>query len=112
MELVWNLFKVQSGEGGKVCLFVALSACLQVGVAIGMSAADSVFLVHVGSGSLPYIYVMMPVVMLVYTSIYSFLMSRIGIDRVFDLTLALVVAGGVTLYFLLQIQHVVVYYLV
>jgi hypothetical protein len=111
-ELIQRLFKVQSGEGNKVFLFAVLSGFLQVGVAIGMSAADSLFLVYVGSGKLPYIYVVMPFVMLVYTSITSYLTSRYGVDRVFDLTLALVGVGSVGLTMLLQYQHAAVYYLV
>jgi len=111
-DLMRRLLKVQKGEEAKVFLFVLLSALLQAGLAVGMSAADSLFLVKVGAGQLPYVFLIMPCMMLVYISIYSYLMGRYGIDRVFDFTLVLVTAGGIGLYFLLQVSHPAVYYVV
>jgi hypothetical protein len=58
-DLLRRLLKVQKGEEAKVFLFVLLSALLQAGLAVGMSAADSLFLVRVGAGQLPYVFLIM-----------------------------------------------------
>jgi ATP/ADP translocase len=92
--LLQNIFKIRDQELGKVVKFTLLGAILQAGLAIGISTADALFVVEVGSENLPIIYIILPFVMLVYTPIYSYLIGRYGIDRVFDLTLLLLVIGG------------------
>jgi len=71
---------------------------LQAGLALGTAAADSLFLVNVGADKLPHIYLLTPVVMMFYIPAYSFLQGRWGIERVFDLTLAILVVGGLGLW--------------
>jgi len=97
IESVRRLFRVQQGEGPKVVQFCLLSALLQAGLAIGVSASDALFLTRVGADRLPVIFLLTPLVMLVYIPAYSYLISRWGIDRVLDLTLGLLVVGGVSL---------------
>jgi hypothetical protein len=89
-----RLFRVLPGEGTKLLPFALLAALLQGGVAVGMTAADSLFLTHLGAEKLPVIYLGMPLIMVLYAPVYSILVAKLGVDRLFDLTLALLVVGG------------------
>jgi len=98
-RIVQYLFKIQPGEGRRVILFSLLGAMLTGGLAVGMSAVDALFLSEAGPQLLPVIYLLTPVVMLLYIPVFSFVLARVGIDRVFDMTLALLAAGGLALYY-------------
>ncbi|PTY03843.1 hypothetical protein DB347_21705 [Opitutaceae bacterium EW11] len=88
------LFRILPDEGGKLLYLSVFAGLLQAGVAVGMTAADSLFLTHLGPGKLPVIYLFMPVVTVLYAPVYSFLLARFGMDRLVYLTLATLVAGG------------------
>ncbi|OQY29738.1 MAG: hypothetical protein B6244_02815 [Candidatus Cloacimonetes bacterium 4572_55] len=103
-EIFRKVFKIHKGEEVKVLLFVILGALIQAGVAIGLSLTDTLFLIRVGPEKLPIIYLIMPFMMLVYTPINNYMVSRYGIYRVFLAILALLVIGGGTLYFFVAIQ--------
>jgi hypothetical protein len=90
-----RFIRLQPGEGGRVALFALLGALVQCGLAIGMSTADSLFLAHIGIARLPVIYLLTPVVMLIYIPVHSLLISRLGIGRVFQVTMGTLTAGGV-----------------
>lgn len=98
MKKTLSLLKIHPGEGSKVLRFALLGAALQAGLAIGISCADSLFLTQVGPDKLPFIYMMTPVIMLGCVPIFAYLMGRLGIDRLFDITLGILIAGGITLY--------------
>lgn len=89
-----SLFQVLPDEGAKVLVFALLAGLLQAGVAIGMVAADSLFLAGLGIEMLPLVFIFMPVVMLIYAPLYSLLVSRLGVRPLFQVTLALLVVGG------------------
>lgn len=90
-----RVFKVEPGEWPKLLQFALFGLLLQTGMGVGFSAGDAAFLSHVGSDKLPIIFVLTPFVMLVYTGIFSYLTVRFSMDHVVDLTLAMLVAGGV-----------------
>jgi len=94
-----QLFRVEPGEGLKITQFALLGLLLQTGLAFGMAGADTLFLVHAGPEKLPYIYLLTPVMMLIYIPAYSALLSRWGLDRVMDCTLGVLIAGGAALWF-------------
>ena len=89
-----SLFQVLPDEGGKVGYFALLAGLLQAGVAIGMVAADSLFLSGMGIEMLPLVFIFMPLVMAVYAPIYSLLIAKLGTRALFKLTLTLLVIGG------------------
>ncbi len=93
-----SLLKIHEGEGSKVLWFTLIGGLLQAGVAIGVSAADSLFLIHLGAAKLPYVYCIMPVLMAVVVPFYSYLLERHGVDKLVDTTLFALVLGGVALY--------------
>ena len=95
-----KLFRLAPGEGYRIGRFALLGLLIQAGLAFGTSAADALFLVKVGADKLPHIYILTPVMMLCYIPAYSALLSRWGIDRVFDATLGVLVACGVALWLL------------
>ncbi len=97
-DAMLRAFKIQPGEGWRVFQFALLGAVMQSGVAVGMSTADALFLSHVGIDRLPYIYLLTPVLMMLYVPTYSYLLGRYGIDRVFEITLGLVIVGGIGFY--------------
>jgi hypothetical protein len=99
-RLTQQLFHVAPGERWSIARFALLGLLIQAGLAFGTSAADSLFLVRVGAEKLSHIYILTPVLMLFYIPAYSALLARWGLDRVFDCTLALLVAGGLTLWLL------------
>ncbi|MEM8988103.1 MAG: MFS transporter, partial [Pseudomonadota bacterium] len=68
---------------------------------IGFSAGDAAFFSNVGAAQLPIIFLLTPLVMLVYTAAYSFFLMRSSIDRVVDLALTGLAIGGVALWALL-----------
>lgn len=94
-----RLFQVLPDEGSKVLWFALLAGLLQAGVAIGMVAADSVFLSQLGIEKLPLVFIFMPLVMAVYAPIYSVLIAKLGTRALFRLTLTVIVVGGLLIGF-------------
>jgi ATP/ADP translocase/HEAT repeat protein len=94
---VWlrQFLRLQPGESRPLLYFALLGALLQGGLAIGISTADSLFLARVGVARLPVIYLLTPLVMLAYIPVYSLLITRLGIERVLQLTLAILTGGGI-----------------
>ncbi len=101
--LLTRWFRLEPGELGRVVAFMVLGGLLQAGLAIGHSAADSLFLTRVGASRLPIIYVAMPILMSLYIPAYTFLLGRYGVNRVFDFTLGLLALGGVGCYLALNL---------
>ena len=64
-------------------------------------AGDAAFLSHVGASGLSTIFLSLPAVMLVYTPIFALLLGRLGVGRLVEITLWLLVAGGAAFAFLL-----------
>jgi Cyclic nucleotide-binding domain len=91
---VLRILKIHEGEGQKVLQLAVIGALLQAGVAIGMSAADSLFLTRLGAEKLPIIYFIMPLFMTVVVPVYSYLVERHGVDRMMDTTLFALASGG------------------
>ena len=100
-DLLQNVLRLEKGEWPKLVQFGMLGFLLQMGLGIGFSAGDAAFFSNVGAAQLPIIFLLTPVVMLVYTSAYSFFLMRSSIDRVVDLALAGLAVGGVALWALL-----------
>ena len=92
-----RLFQVLPDEGGKVLMFALLAGLLQAGVAIGMVAADSLFLTGLGIEMLPVVFIFMPVVMAIYAPTYSILIAKLGTRALFRLTLTVLVIGGIAI---------------
>ena len=82
-----RFFRVYEGETSKVLLFGLLGAVLQCGIAVGVSAADALFLIHQGANELPYVYLFSPIVIVTCIAFHALLISRLGIEKVLDLTL-------------------------
>jgi len=101
IRLLRRFLHLEEGEGKKIAQLALVGLLLQAGLTMGMNGADSLFLVKAGADKLPRIYLAMPVIMLIYIPVYSALMTRWGLDRIFDATLALLVAGGAGLWFAL-----------
>lgn len=103
-DLIQRVLRVQPGEGRKTLLFALLGAVLHGGLAIGVNAVDALFLSRAGATWLPVIYVMTPLVMLLYAPLSSYLLSRFGVNRVFELTLGVLLVGGLILFALFHGQ--------
>lgn len=97
-----RLFRVEPGEWPKLLQFGLFGLLLQTGMGIGFAAGDAAFLTHVGADKLPVIFLLTPVVMLVYTAVFSYLLVRFSIDRVVEATLGLLIAGGAILWALIE----------
>lgn len=100
-----GLLRVRQGEWPKLAVFALFGLMLQIGLGIGLSAGDAAFLAHVGAERLPLIFLMIPAVMLIYTPLFSFLIARLGIARVADITLGLLTVGGIGMAALLSASH-------
>ncbi len=81
--------------------FLLLGAVLQMGLAMGISAADSLFIAEVGAEKLPVVYALTPLMMIAYIRGYTQLLTRFGITFVFRCTLGVLAVGGVGLGLLL-----------
>jgi hypothetical protein len=101
--LASRLFKVEAGEWPKLLQFGLFGLLLQTGMGVGFAAGDAAFLTHVGADRLPVIFLLTPVVMLVYTGVFSYLLVRFSIDRVVEVTLGALIAGGALLWALIQL---------
>jgi ATP:ADP antiporter, AAA family len=99
-----RLLRVSPGEWPKLAQFGMLGFMLQMGLGIGFSAGDAAFLAHAGADRLALIFMMTPAVMLLYTAIFSYLLVRFSIERVVDVTIALLVAGGLLAWWLLGLE--------
>lgn len=102
-SLLNNVFRVEPGEWPKLLQFGLFGLLLQTGMGIGFAAGDAAFLTHVGADKLPIIFLLTPPVMIVYTLIFSYLLVRFSIDRVVEVTLGSLIAGGAALWALIQI---------
>ena len=93
--LLNRLFKVEAHEWPKLMAFGLFGLLLQTGLGIGFAAGDAAFLSHVGPDKLPVIFVLTPLVMIVYTALFSYLQVRFSPGRVVDVTLVMLAVGGV-----------------
>jgi MFS family permease len=93
--LLVRLFRVIPEESSKLLAFITLAALLQAGLAIGIASSDALFLAYLGAEKLPLVYIFLPLVTLSYAPLYSVLLSRLGIDRLFVITLVFLGLGGV-----------------
>ena len=94
MGFVDRLLRVNPGEWPKLAQFGLFGFLLQMGLGIGFAAGDAAFLAHVGADRLALIFMTTPLVMLLYTAVFSYLLVRFSIERVIDATLGLLVLGG------------------
>lgn len=101
--LLNRVFRVEAGEWPKLLQFGLFGLLLQTGMGIGFAAGDAAFLTHVGADKLPVIFLLTPVVMLLYTALFSYLLVRFSIDRVVEATLGLLIAGGAILWALIEV---------
>lgn len=102
-RLLNRLFRVEAGEWPKLLQFGLFGLLLQTGMGVGFAAGDAAFLSHVGPDKLPLIFLLTPGVMLVYTGVFSVLMVRLSLDRVVDVALGLLIAGGALLWGLIEL---------
>ena len=86
--------RVEDGEWRKVAQFSLLGLLLQAGLGIGFSAGDALFLTKVGADRLPIVFVLTPVVMLVYTPAFSWLTAKSSLGSVTTIMLCLLALGG------------------
>ena len=93
-KFVNHIFRLEPGEWSKLVQFGLFGFLLQMGMGIGFSAGDAAFLSNVGADSLPIIFLLTPLVMLLYTLVFSYLLVRSSIGHMVDFTLAALIAGG------------------
>lgn len=99
-----RVFRVHRNEWAKVLSFTVLGALLQAGIAIGIAVSDSIFLSRVGSEKLPYVFMLLPLVMLLFIPVYNTWISRFGIDRVFSVSMLAVSMGSVIFFLLFMLE--------
>lgn len=102
----WQVFfKINATELPKVISFMILAAVFQAGLTIGTTAGDTLFLSNIGVQSLPYIYIVMPLIMALYASVFSYLISKIGIKRLLYVSVLGVAAVALILYFVISFRE-------
>lgn len=104
-EALSSVLKIRPGEEIRVLQFVALFLLIQAGAAIGITTSDSLYLLTVGAANLPKVYILVPVVMLLYIPLSTFLTGKLGLVRVFSLTLFTLVGGGVIFWLLIGVSE-------
>jgi hypothetical protein len=102
-KILSTFFKIHKGEELIICKFVLLFMLLQAGLSIGITTSDSLFLLNIGVNKLPVIYVLMPLLMIGYISIYSFVTSKIAHNKVFEYVIIILFFGGLVIYALLTL---------
>ncbi|MDA8527283.1 hypothetical protein N9K67_00640 [Opitutaceae bacterium] len=98
-------FRFKAGDPWRVAPFMLLGGLIQGGLAIGVSAADSLFISNIGADKLPIIYTCIPLIMLVYIGAYNRVLDRWGIDKLFVATIGILVLGGFGFAYLLRGQN-------
>lgn len=101
-----EFFKISRLEVPKVISFMILAAVFQAGLTIGTTAGDTLFLSNIGVESLPYIYVVMPVIMALYASVFSYFISKLGIRRLMYISVIAVAGVSTLLFFALAARDV------
>ena len=95
-------YRFKADDPWRVVPFMILGALIQGGLAIGVSAADSLFISNIGANKLPVIYTCIPLIMLAYIGIYNRVLDLWGIDRLFVATIGILVVGGFVFSYLLR----------
>lgn len=101
-DFIRRLFRIHRGEELKVFQFITLGTFLQAGIAIGMSLTDTLFLIEVGPDKLPIIYMIVPIIMTLFTPVYSYFLNRFGVQRSFGYILFILLGGGIFFYLLVS----------
>jgi MFS family permease len=90
---------IQEAESSKIFYFFLFSMFIQVGVVIGESVANAMFLVTIGIEKLSIIYMITPfIILFLYMPIYSFFKSRYGEKSFFTSSLILLISVNVFIY--------------
>jgi hypothetical protein len=89
--------QIQSGAGFKLLLFTLLALLLNGGLTLGICTIDATFLSEIGSERLPYVYLVLPFVMLVVSSLSSHVQTRFRMDYVFGIATLLLAIGSALL---------------
>ncbi|MEM8995459.1 MAG: MFS transporter [Acidobacteriota bacterium] len=97
MDAVLDALRLSRRDARRLGPFALLGLLGAAGLAIGLSASSTLFLVHVGAPKLPYLFLAMPLVMAAYTPLSSLLLRRFGLGRYYGLTLDTLAVGGLTL---------------
>ena len=95
-------YRFKADDPWRVVRYMILGALIQGGLAIGVSAADSLFISNIGANKLPVIYTCIPLIMLAYIGIYNRVLDLWGIDRLFVATIGILVVGGFVFSYLLR----------
>jgi AAA family ATP:ADP antiporter len=104
LGVINRLLRVMPGEWPKLAQFGLFGFLLQTGLGIGFSAGDAAFLARAGADRLALVFMITPVVMLLYTGVFSYLLVRFSIDRVVDTTIALLFMGGAAVFVILGLD--------
>ncbi len=75
-------------------VFAGIALFLQSGLALGIGAADSLFLAQFGAERLPWIYLLLPVVMIFYIPTVAWLQSRYSARSILIGALSLIAMGA------------------
>ena len=103
--LNWQkFFKINATELPKVISFMILAAVFQAGLTIGTTAGDTLFLSNIGVESLPYIYIIMPLIMFLYASVFSYFISKVGIKKLLYASVYIVSTIALVLFFAISMR--------
>lgn len=97
-----RLLQIFPGEGAKTAWFAALGFLVHCGLAMGLSVTDAVFLSELGADELPMVYVIMPLFMILFTPLSSYIQSRFSIEKALSIALVAIACGAATLAILFQ----------
>jgi MFS family permease len=89
-----KIVKILPGEMPKLAWFTILAMLVQGGMALGLSSTDALFLGELGAEKLPIIYLLLPVAMLIFTPISSYLQARFSIEKVIRGKLLILLTGA------------------
>ena len=81
-----------------------LAAVFQAGLTIGTTAGDTLFLSNIGVESLPYIYIIMPLIMFLYASVFSYFISKVGIKKLLYASVYIVSTIALVLFFAISMR--------
>jgi len=99
-----KFFKINATELPKVISFMILAAVFQAGLTIGTTAGDTLFLSNIGVESLPYIYIIMPLIMALYASVFSYFISKLGIKKLLYASVFIVSTIALILFFAISMR--------
>ena len=110
-RLLLSIVDIRKGEGTLVALMFFYYYMVLITYYFLKPARDSLFLVKLGPEQLPLVFILIALIVAPIATVYSRSTKSLSLTRVMNLTIAILIVNLIFLRWLLQFEHVWVYYI-